>query len=588
MFPPTAPLAALIGWLSLGFLSADWTTGNRVEEEGEGPQNDQGTPHPKKPPHIIFILTDDQGYNDIGYHNPSIRTPTLDRLAAEGVRLENYYVQPICTPSRSQLLTGRYQIHTGLQHSIIRPRQPSCLPPHLSTLPQRLQQAGYATHMLGKWHLGFYRKACLPTRKGFDTFFGSLTGSVDYYSYGSCDGPGLCGYDLHDNEGVAWGQQGRYSTLLYTQRARKILEAHDPATRPLFLLLSLQAVHTPLQPPKSYIYPYRHMFNVARRKYAAMVSTVDEAVHNITYALRKLGYYRNSVIVFSTDNGAQPFTGGSNWPLRGRKGTYWEGGVRGVAFVHSPLLKRRRRVSKALLHITDWYPTLLGLAGGNVSQSEVLDGFDVWPTLSEGKPSPRHEILHNIDPLHTPHSRGAHIFDTNVQAAIRVGDWKLLTGDPGHGDWVPPQMLSSLPGPWWTLERTSTSSSSSSSKAAGHKNVWLFNISGDPYERWDQSAQRPDVVTALLERLAFYNRTAVPVFFPPDDPRADPALHGGAWVPWVEEDEGRGVEEEQELYRGVYKQRRRKKQKTMMRQKQMSKLNSYVLKLNNQLTSSLV
>ncbi|CAL8369464.1 unnamed protein product [Boreogadus saida] len=752
MFPPTAPLAALIGWLSLGFLSADWTTGNRVEEEGEGPQNDQGTPHPKKPPHIIFILTDDQGYNDIGYHNPSIRTPTLDRLAAEGVRLENYYVQPICTPSRSQLLTGRYQIHTGLQHSIIRPRQPSCLPPHLSTLPQRLQQAGYATHMLGKWHLGFYRKACLPTRKGFDTFFGSLTGSVDYYSYGSCDGPGLCGYDLHDNEGVAWGQQGRYSTLLYTQRARKILEAHDPASRPLFLLLSLQAVHTPLQPPKSYIYPYRHMFNVARRKYAAMVSTVDEAVHNITYALRKLGYYRNSVIVFSTDNGAQPFTGGSNWPLRGRKGTYWEGGVRGVAFVHSPLLKRRRRVSKALLHITDWYPTLLGLAGGNVSQSEVLDGFDVWPTLSEGKPSPRHEILHNIDPLHTPHSprshtltfdtapkgtqrqggrlnttkptkkkkkrkkkkppkrpakpvprpggrsrdaRGSrqpprkhkskilggskarrypllrdspdeqnhltsggtesgslqgsrprrpprtrskihprsratghhyqgdtqpgptpatshnntndtpvtgqppgatatpqwsqHIFDTNVQAAIRVGDWKLLTGDPGHGDWVPPQMLSSLPGPWWTLERTSTSSSSSSSsKAAGRKNVWLFNISGDPYERWDQSAQRPDVVTALLERLAFYNRTAVPVFFPPDDPRADPALHGGAWVPWVEEDEGRGVEEEQELYRGVYKQRRRKKEKTMMKQKQMSKLNSYVLKLNNQLTSSLV
>ncbi|CAL8277223.1 unnamed protein product [Lota lota] len=609
MFPPTtAPLAVLIGWLSLGFLSADWTTGNRVEEEGKGPQNDQATPHPKKPPHIIFILTDDQGYNDIGYHNPSIQTPTLDRLAAEGVRLENYYVQPICTPSRSQLLTGRYQIHTGLQHSIIRPRQPSCLPPHLHTLPQRLQQAGYATHMLGKWHLGFYRKACLPTRKGFDTFFGSLTGSVDYYSYGSCDGPGLCGYDLHDNEGVAWGHQGRYSTLLYTQRARKILEAHDPATQPLFLLLSLQAVHTPLQPPKSYIYPYRHMFNVARRKYAAMVSTVDEAVHNVTYALRKLGYYRNAVIVFSTDNGAQPFTGGSNWPLRGRKGTYWEGGVRGVAFVHSPLLKRRRRVSKALLHITDWFPTLLGLAGGNVSQSEGLDGFDVWPTLSEGKASPRHEILHNIDPLHTPHAPmtfdpdpkgnlpsrrdplAQHIWDTSVQAAIRVGDWKLLTGDPGHGDWVPPQMLSSLPGPWWTLERTYTSSSSSSStsKTAGHQNIWLFNISGDPYERWDVSAQRPDVVRALLERLAFYNRTAVPVFYPPDDPRADPALHGGAWVPWVEEEEGRGVEEEQELYRGVYKQHRRKKKKTTMKKKQMSKLNSYVLKLNDQLTSSLV
>lgn len=155
----------------------------------------------------------------------------------------------------------------------------------------------------------------------------------------------------------------------------------------------LQAVHTPLQPPKTYIYPYRDMANVARRKFAAMVSTVDEAVRNVTYALRKYGYYKNSIIIFSTDNGAQPFTGGSNWPLRGRKvtqatlsakqlrgggmnlgkmlsfqGTYWEGGVRGVAFVHSPLLKRRRRISKDLLHITDWFPTLVNLAGANISQ----------------------------------------------------------------------------------------------------------------------------------------------------------------------------------------------------------------------------
>uniref|UniRef100_A0A8C3A6C8 Sulfatase N-terminal domain-containing protein n=1 Tax=Cyclopterus lumpus TaxID=8103 RepID=A0A8C3A6C8_CYCLU len=577
-------LALLSVYLSLDRLSAQGAKPDPDQDQDQDRnQNDRNThsdeTEPKKKknqPHIIFILTDDQGFNDVGYHNPTIKTPTLDKLAAEGVTLENYYVQPICTPSRSQLLTGRYQIHTGLQHSIIRPSQPSCLPSHMDTLPERLRQAGYATHMVGKWHLGFYRKACLPTRKGFDSFFGSLTGSVDYYSYGSCDGPGLCGYDLHDDEGVAWGQEGKYSTTLFTQRARKILESHDPTDRPLFLLLSLQAVHTPLQTPKSYIYPYRDMANVARRKFAAMVSTVDEAVRNVTYALRKYGYYRNSVIIYSTDNGAQPFTGGSNWPLRGRKGTYWEGGVRGVAFVHSPLLRRRRRVSKALLHITDWFPTLVGLAGGNASESHGLDGFDVWPAISEGRESPRQEILHNIDPLsnHSPEAP----WDASVQAAIRVGDWKLLTGDPGHGDWVPPQVLPTLPGRWWNLER----GVSLFPRTSTLKNVWLFNITADPCERQDLADRRPDVVRRLMDRLASYNRTAVPVYFPPDDPRADPSRHGGAWLPWVDDEE----DEEEGKYHGVYKKGRSGKKKRKKPRCPLCKLKSFFLKLNTGMMSN--
>ncbi|XP_057712429.1 arylsulfatase I-like [Corythoichthys intestinalis] len=658
----------------------DGDVSNDVSEDDFGNDKAAVTKGRRKQPHIIFILIDDQGFNDIGYHNPNIKTPTLDKLAAEGVKLENYYVQPICTPSRSQLLTGRYQIHTGLQHSIIRPSQPSCLPAHMDTLPQRLQQAGYATHMVGKWHLGFYTKACLPTRKGFDSFFGSLTGSVDYYSYGSCDGPGVCGYDLHANESVAWGHQGKYSTTLFTQRARKILQSHDPSQRPIFLLLSLQAVHTPLQPPKSYIYPYRDMADVARRRFAAMVSTVDEAVRNVTYALRKAGFYRDSVIVYSTDNGAQPFTGGSNWPLRGRKGTYWEGGVRGVAFVHSPLLRRRRRVSKALVHITDWFPTLLSLAGGNVSQSQGLDGFDVWGAISEGRESPRHEILHNIDPLHKApepaqtwdvlennsliekpkkkrkkkkllkqrpkqksafklakssnklntylkaHPNRLHasrpkarrtavpehnlswaptkvrsqlkskrssslanadsplpagetpVWDTSVQAAIRVGDWKLLTGDPGHGEWVPPQVLPTLLGRWWNLERAFPSLQHGRGSEVA-KSVWLFNISADPYERLDLSQQRPDVVRRLLARLAYYNRTAVPVYFPPDDPRAHPDWHGGAWVPWMDQDR-----DQDKVYKKVHQEK--KKSKGKKNKCRLCKLKAFFLKLNTGIISS--
>eukprot|EP00062_Callorhinchus_milii_P021951 gi/632979209/ref/XP_007906344.1/ PREDICTED: arylsulfatase I isoform X2 [Callorhinchus milii] len=535
---------------------------------GEDQRPTKGNGEVRKP-HLIFILADDQGYHDVGYHGSEIHTPTLDRLAAEGVKLENYYIQPICTPSRSQLITGRYQIHTGLQHSIIRPRQPNCLPLDQVTLPQKLQEAGYSTHMVGKWHLGFYKKDCLPTRRGFDTFFGTLTGSTDYYTYDNCDGPGVCGFDLHDGENVAWEHSGKYSTSLYAQRVSKLLASHNPRD-PLFIYLAFQAVHTPLQSPKEYIYQYRSLGNVARRKYAAMVTCMDEAIKNITLALKKYGYYKNSIIIFSTDNGGQPFSGGSNWPLRGRKGTYWEGGIRGIGFVHSPLIKKKRRVSKSLIHITDWYPTLVSLAQGNLTVSPPLDGYDLWSTISEGKRSPRTEILHNIDPLYSQAKYGSweegfDIWNTAVQASIRVGDWKLMTGDPGYSDWIPPQMLPNFPGSWWNLERL---------RSSVKKSVWLFNVTGDPYERFDLSDSRPDVVKRLLARLAHYDETSIPVRYPPEDPRANPELHGGAWGPWASEEE---AEVEQ---KSVAKSKKKKKGC------KICKLRSFFKKLNTRIMSN--
>ncbi|XP_043917545.1 arylsulfatase J [Protopterus annectens] len=515
---------SFVSLLTYGYLS--WGT---ADGSSQNTQSQEDTSISK--PHIIFILVDDQGYRDIGYHGSEIRTPTLDRLAAQGVKLENYYVQPICSPSRSQFITGKYQIHTGLQHSIIRPTQANCLPLNNMTLPQKLKNSGYSTHMIGKWHLGFYRKECMPTQRGFDTFFGYLLGSGDYYSHYKCDSPRMCGYDFYENDKAAWEYDKKmYSTYMYTQKVEQILISHNPK-KPLFLYLAFQAVHTPLQVPMHYVERYRSITNIHRRRYAAMVTCLDEAINNVTRALKKYGYYNNSILIYSSDNGGQPKAGGSNWPLRGTKGSYWEGGIRAVGFVHSPLLKKRGSVCRKLLHITDWYPTLVTLADGQLDEEFHLDGFDVWETISEGRHSPRKDILHNIDPLYTKARNGSWeagfmIWNTAIQAAIRVGPWKLLTGNPGYSDWVPPQAFTSVALSRWHSERVSLDIGQS---------VWLFNITADPYERIDLSSKYPKVVKQLLKKLAQYNKTAVPVRYPPRDPRSNPRLNGGVWGPWYKD-----------------------------------------------------
>ena len=477
----------------------------------------------KQPPNIVFIFADDYGYNDIGYHGSEIKTPHLDKLAKEGVILENYYVQPICTPTRSTFLTGRYQIHTGLQHGIIKPAQPNCVPLEETTIAQKLKESGYKTHAVGKWHNGFYRKECMPTYRGFDSFFGYLTGCEDYFSHIAHDRfPGVkqrwFGYDLRRNESVSTKEKGIYSTFAFTKEAEEIVQEHDKES-PLFLYLAFQAVHSPLQVPAQYLEQYEFIKDQNRRVYAGMVSAMDEAVGNLTQTLKESGLWNNTVLVFSTDNGGEVASGGNNWPLRGRKFTLWEGGIRGVGFVNSPLLQKPGRVSHDMVHVSDWFPTFVaGIAGGNLNTSRALDGFDVWQTINSGFPSPRTELLHNIDPLVETDPK--FIYMWSPVAGIRVGDWKLITGNPGDPRWFPPPASGS------EIERLPLM----------ENKVYLFNIANDPEERHELSGQYPDKVSELLARIEVYNSTAVPVRYPPRDPLANPALHGGVWSPWRDEE----------------------------------------------------
>lgn len=490
-------------------------------------------------PHILFILADDYGWHDVGYHGSEIKTPHLDELSAKGVRLENYYVQPICTPSRNQLMTGRYQIRTGMQHEIIWPCQPYCVPLDETLLPQLMKDAGYSTHMVGKWHLGMYKKDCLPTRRGFDTYFGYLTGSEDYYSHIRCVpistlNQTRCVLDLREGEEVATAYKGAYSTELFSERVINIIQKHN-SNKPLFLYVALQAIHAPLQVPQRYLTPYSFIKDHNRQVYAGMVSAMDEAVGNITLALKQSDLWENTVLVFSTDNGGQTLYGGSNWPLRGRKCTLWEGGVRGVGFVASPLLNQPGTVSRELIHISDWLPTLVALAGGRTNSTKPLDGFNVWNTISKGHASPRLELLHNIDPLYKdlapcPGTKSklslaftdsgnswVHSgFNVSIHAAIRSSNWKLLTGYPGCDIWFPQP----------NNNKTNTL------EMGPLKPVMLFDIDKDPEERNELSAKFPAVVDYLLSRLDAYQKQALPITFPDDDPKCDPGPDG-AWGPWA-------------------------------------------------------
>ncbi|XP_046672064.1 arylsulfatase I-like isoform X1 [Homalodisca vitripennis] len=538
------------------------------------------------PPHIVVILADDLGWNDVGFHgSDQIPTPNIDALAYNGVILNSHYTPALCTPSRSAFMTGKYPIHTGMQHLVILEAEPWGLPLHERLLPQHLKEAGYRTHAVGKWHLGFFKHEYTPTFRGFDSHFGYYQGFQDYYNHlVKATFLPYEGYDMRRNLSTDWASQGRYSTDLFTEEAVSIINNHEPHD-PLFLYLSHLAPHAgttrdPFQAPDEEIAKFSHIEDPERRVYAAMVSKLDQSVGEVVTALRARGMLDNSVIVFMSDNGA-PTHGihsnrGSNYPLRGIKETPWEGGVRAVAAIWSPLIQHRHRVSSQLMYMTDWLPTLYSAAGQNVSNLGEIDGVDMWDALVTGGQSPRTQFVYNIDDV------------GDVYAAIRRDDWKYLKGNVHKGiadDWygetgrdVPGmqydvqavlrsragvsfagyttrrQVLQKrlkkttnatlIVGDQWRLLRADTVRSLRSEaqlkcdpaqpplECRPRESACLFNIREDPCERRNLADQRPDIIAEMEDLLLRYRQSMVPAINKPTDPLADPALWNNTWISW--------------------------------------------------------
>lgn len=423
-------------------------------------------------PNILFILADDLGSYDVGWRGSEIKTPNLDRLAFGGARLEQFYVQPVCSPTRAALLTGRYPIRYGLQVGVVRPWAQYGLPLEERTLPQALKEAGYLTGIFGKWHLGHFAPEYLPTRRGFDRQYGHYNGALDYFAH-TRDG----GFDWHRDDQV--NRDEGYGTFLIADEAAKFIREHDGA-EPFFAYVPFSAVHAPLQVPDKYKEPYAAM-PPNRRTYAAMTTAMDEAIGRIIASVEARGWRTNTLIVFSSDNGGpNPGRLTRNGPLRAGKGTVYEGGVKVCAFANWPGQIQSNSVVNAPLHMVDWYPTLLKLAGAKLGQKLPLDGRDAWAAISKGAASPHDAILINATPN---------------KGALRLGDWKLVVNG-GLAD---------------AADGEDESAPAAGDKTFGDagRSLELFNLAEDPSEKTNLASKLPGKVKELRARYEDFARQQV-------------------------------------------------------------------------------
>jgi arylsulfatase A-like enzyme len=438
-------------------------------------------------PHIVFIIADDWGWNDVSWHNKDIVTSNLEKLAKTGVILDRYYTYATCTPSRAAILTGYYAHRLGLHHRVIAEYQAKHLPLNIPTMAEVLRDEGYATHAVGKWHLGHCSWNYTPTHRGFDSFFGYKFSTEDYYTH---EYHGF--YELWQNDQVYMDAANTYSAELFSARAENITKTHAVKFgngKPMYLYLAFQNNHGPQQDPPVE-YHVDTSFKVRNRRVITnSANAMDKAVGRVVETLKQTGLYENTLIVFVSDNGGEVSNGGNNLPFRGGKFTAWEGGTRVPAFIHSPLLYNPGRVHHGLFHVVDWFPTLL-TAVGLEPQAGIYDGLDLWTSLRTGTTS------------YNERDKFLYVYDPGQTAAIRVGKYKLILGDPvdsgyelttSHGP--PPRGNSNCwiqPNEYFRAQRCDDWKLS---------DTMLFDIDEDPSEKVNLAKVMPDIVAMLKAKI---------------------------------------------------------------------------------------
>ncbi len=401
-------------------------------------------------PNVVLVMMDDIGYGDVGsYGAPDAKTPNIDRLARQGVRLTDAYANgAVCTPTRAALMSGRYQQRFGLERVLVESDSNNGLPASGSTLPALLKANGYATALLGKWHLGF-KPEFGPNAHGFDEFYGFLSGAHDYYSG-----------DLYQDTTPV--HASGYLTDELTKRAVDFIDRK--AARPFFLEVAYNAVHWPFEPPglspeeiqvrakRPLVQMPGDSVRATRQDYVRMLERADQGIGNILAALERHDLSRNTLVIFTNDNGGEWLS--RNSPLFHRKGSLWEGGIRVPLILRWPAQLPAGKTSSQVALTMDVTASILAATGTSTPASYRPDGVDILRMLRGGPTVERTVFWRFVNP-------------SRQQRAVRSGRWKLLVDGS--------QLL-------------------------------LFDLTKDAGERNDLAAVHPEIVRSLQRLLADWEK----------------------------------------------------------------------------------